>query len=117
MFLAYALEERRPGPAPLTLILTCPAPALTRLKIIDPLPANLLSEHGAQFLQAMMDRADPVRPRPLRFVMGEAQAIVVFHSLTRPLGSIFGVGIIISEARRPIGIDVLGWLAFDDPFC
>src|SRR5262245_22798695 len=117
MFFFNALEERRLRPAPLTLILSSPAPLFAWLKIIDALPAKFFAEDRAHLLQAIMNWADAMRTGPFAFVMGEFQAIIILNALTRPFCCVFGVGIIIAKTRGAISINIFRGLALCNPFC
>ena len=106
MFLSNALEIGRPIPAPVTLVGAHPAPGFVRLKVIDPLPAKFLTKDRSHFLQAVVDRADPVGASPLILIVGKTQAVIVLDSFAGALRGIFRVGIIIPKPRGFICIHI-----------
>src|SRR5687767_4282928 len=115
MFLSHTLEERRLGPAPLTLVLTRPPPLLTRLKIVDALPAKLLAEDCALLLQTIMHGAESMWARPLALIVREFQAVIIFDALARSLGGVFRVVIVVPKACSAICVHIFRGLSFDDP--
>jgi len=63
-----------------------------------------------------VNRTDPVRARPLIFVIGEFQPIVIFHAFSGAFGGVEITAVIIAKAGGFERVYIQGWLAIDDPF-
>jgi hypothetical protein len=106
VLLGKQLQVGGRAPAEPPLVLARSPPWCSRLEVVGSLPAVLGAEHGAELLEADVQRAQPPPAPGLRAVERVAQPVVVPVGLARGLLGKDAVAVDRAEAPRPVGVDV-----------